>query len=136
LFKKALFTQFYINGAIVLFGTSVIVILSKPIMASYGPEFSKNTLVLIIVMLGCIPMQLAGIAGVVNKCVGNIWWGVLLNALWAVAILLATYKLIKYGAMGLAWASFIAYCFLLALTIIYVLWVFRTSPKLKEQRVL
>ncbi|MDR4503337.1 MAG: oligosaccharide flippase family protein [Candidatus Scalindua sp.] len=134
LFKKTLLTQIYLNGAIVLSGAVVISILSKPIMTTYGPEFSGNTLVLITVMLGCIPMQLAGIVGVVNKCVGNIWWGVLLNALWATAILLATSALVRYGALGLAWAFFIAYCFHFATTTIYVLCVFRTSPKLRMER--
>lgn len=136
LFKKTLLTQFYLNAAIALFGAVIIIILSKPIMNTYGPEFSGSTLVLIIVMLGCIPMELTSIVGVVNKCIGNIWWGVLLNVLWAIAILLASSTLVKHGALGLAWAFFIAYGFHLAFTTIYVFWVFRTSPKLRMERTL
>lgn len=134
LFKKMLFTQFYLNGSIVTFGSLIVMLLSKPIMGLYGPGFSNSALVLIIVMLSCIPMQLASVAGVVNKCVGNIWWGVLLNSLWAIVYLLSNACLIKYGVLGLSWATLISYCFHLIFTIIYMVWVFRTSPKLMTEK--
>ncbi len=130
LFKKTLFTQFCLNGTIVSLGALIVILLSKPIMNLYGPDFSDSALVLVLVMLSCIPMQLANVAGMVNKCVGNIWWGVLLNSLWGVAYLLSTAFLIGYGVLGLAWATVIAYCFHLSFTTIYMVWVFRTSPKL------
>lgn len=130
LFKKTLFTQFCLNGAIVSLGAMVVIVLSKPIMNLYGPEFSNSSPILILVMVSSIPMQLAGVAGMVNKCVGNIWWGVLLNSLWGVVFLLSTVFLIGYGVLGLAWATVIAYSFHLVFTTIYMVWVFRTSPKL------
>lgn len=132
LFKKTLFAQFWINGVIVTLGALIIILLSKPIMKMYGSEFNDSAVVLALIILSCVPMQLASVAGMVNNCVGKIWWGVLLNSLWALVYLLSTVFLIGYGALGLAWASVIAYCSHLVFTMIYIVWVFRTSPKLAE----
>jgi O-antigen/teichoic acid export membrane protein len=131
LFKKQLLAQMVLNGAIVSLGTLVVGILSRPIMSSYGPAFSQSASVLIIVMLASIPMQMGSVAGAVNKCAGNIWWGVLLNTMWAAVYLATSASLVKHGAMGLAWATLIAYSAHCLFTLVYVIWIFRTSPKLR-----
>ncbi len=133
LFKKTLGIQFGINAAIILLGACAVIFLSGPIMAFYGPEFTGTTSVLIVMMIGAIPMQLTNVAGLVNKSTGNVWWGLLLNSLWAMVLLLATFVLVKHGALGMAWAVFISYCFLFVLTMGYVYWIFQTNPKLKAE---
>jgi len=131
-FKKCLFTQFYMNGFIVFLGAFIVIVLSRPIMAFYGSEFRNNTLVLVLVILSTIPMQLTAVVGVANRCIGKIWWNVLLNGCWAAVYLLVTAALIKYGALGLAWATLVAYCLQFFLAATYIVWVFRTDPKLRN----
>jgi O-antigen/teichoic acid export membrane protein len=101
-------------------------------MIIYGSEFNNGALVLVLIMISSVPMQLATVAGMVNKCVGNIWWGVMLNSLWAAVYIVSTASLVEFGAIGLAWSTLIAYFCHLLFTTIYVYWVFRTSPKLNE----
>jgi len=129
-FRKTLYSQFYLNGGIALLSAVGVSILAKPILACYGPEFADNTFVLILVVLSTVPMQLTTVVGVANRCIGNIWWSVLLNALWAVVYLLATWLLVGYGALGLAWATLIAYMVQLVAAAVYILWALGGASKL------
>ncbi len=131
-FKKTLFAQFCINGMIVSMGAIVVIVFSDRIVQLYGIGYCNTSLTLKLIALGAVPMQLATVAGMVNKCVGNIWWGVLLNSLWAVAYIISTVLLVHHGAVGLASANVIAYCFHFVFTAIYMIWVFRTSPKIRN----
>ncbi len=135
LFKKTLFTQLWVNGLIVIVGAVVIGLLARPILSIYGPDYYDSYLVFLLIVLSCIPMQLAAVAGLVNKCVGNIWLGVLLNGLWALVYILSVSSLIEYGALGLAWATITSYCVHLLFTMVYIAWVFRNSHQLRTEAV-
>jgi O-antigen/teichoic acid export membrane protein len=129
-FKRALWTQFYLNGGIVTVGALLVVVFSRPIMASYGPEFRGDALVLILIILSTIPMQLTTVVGAVNRCMGTVWWNVLLNGLWAVALLFAAVRLVHYGAVGLAAAILAAYLVHFTAAMIYLAWALSRDPKL------
>ncbi len=130
-FKKALFAQLIINATIVCSFTMVVILSAHWIEKAYGDDFKNSATVIIIVLLSAIPMQLTAVCGFVNRCVGNIWWGVLLNSIWGTSYIMSVFLLVHKGAIGLAWATLIAYAIHLLTTSIYVVWVFRTSPKLK-----
>lgn len=108
-FRKMLLAQFYLVGVIATAGALVVLIFSKPIMASYGPDFKSDFLVLNLLILSTVPMQLTTVVGTVNRCIGRIWWNVLFNGVWGCTYLLATYILVGLGALGLALAILIAY---------------------------
>lgn len=129
-FKKVLMTQFYLTGIIVVGSALLVVVASRLIIASYGPEFEKAAPVLIIIILSTIPMQLTTVVGTFNRCIDNIWWNVFFNYLWAALLLLATIVWVKNGALGLAGAILFSYSIQFVAAIIYLAWVMRTSPKL------
>ena len=108
-FRKMFRAQFYFSGAITAGGALVVSILSKLIMAAYGPEFEADFLVLVLVIVSTVPMQLTSVVGTVNRCIGKIWWNALFNGLWAVAYLLGTILLIELKALGLACSFLIAF---------------------------
>lgn len=123
-FKQALSAQFCLNGTIAGLGAACVTILSKPIMASYGPEFQEDYPVLILVILSTVPMQLTAVVGAANRCMNKVWWNVILNGLWAVVFLLATLAFVDYGALGLAGATLLSYSLQFAVAALYLAVIF------------
>ncbi|MCH8044139.1 MAG: oligosaccharide flippase family protein [Planctomycetes bacterium] len=124
-FKKALFLNFCLTGAVVTLGACAVVVLSTPIMASYGADFANDSFVLVLIILSTIPMQLQAVVVAANRCMGKIWVNVCFNAIWAACFMLATVLLVEDGAVGIAWATLIAYSIRLAVSMVYFTLVIR-----------
>lgn len=131
LFLKTLKIQFLFNGGVTLCFAIVVSLLSKFIMGLYGEGFAQQNTVLIILAFSGVLMQLSGIMGLVNKSVGNIWYGATINGLWACMLIAGCRMLYGYGAVGLASAFLIAYTGHFIFCMIYVAFVLKFSSKLK-----
>lgn len=125
-FKKALFSQFCLNAAVVILGAVAVTILAAPIMASYGPDFADDSFVLVLIILSTIPMQLQAVVVAANRCMGKLWVNVIFNSIWAAAFMLGTVALVRHGAVGVAWAALIAYSIRLVVSMLYFVPVLRT----------
>lgn len=131
-FSKILKVQFLFNGSITLFFAIIISLLSRIIMSFYGEGFAQQNLVLVILSFTGVLMQLSGIMGLVNKSIGNIWYGAMLNGLWACMLIAGCNFFSDYGAVGLSIAFLMAYTGHFIFTMIYVGLVYKFSPKLKK----
>ena len=96
-----------VSGTVAFF----LVVAAGPIMRAYGPGFCQGADVLRIIALVTTLMAVNSVIGQAIASRGNMWIGLLFNALWAVVILGATYTLVQrgMGALGLAWAMLISY---------------------------
>jgi Na+-driven multidrug efflux pump len=131
-FLKILKIQSLFNGVVTLFFAIIVAVFSKVIMGFYGEGFAQQNTVLIILSFTGVFMQLSLIMGLVNKSVGNIWYGAMLNGLWAFILIVGSESLSEYGAVGLSIAFLIAYAAHFIFTLIYVGLVFKFSPKLRK----
>lgn len=129
-FKKALSTQFVGTALITVICAGLVACFGRGIMSCYGEGFSQHVPVLVVIMLTSVIVQLERVAGLVNQSTGAMWWGVLLNSIWAAMFLGLASPLIRDGALGLAYATLGSYVGFFAFSMLYVSHVFRTYPKL------
>ena len=88
-----------------------LVFLAEHIMLAYGSGFESGANVLRILSITAVLVAANNVVGQAIISKGKMWMGFLFNALWAVALISVSFLLIKigYGAMGLAYATLIAY---------------------------
>jgi O-antigen/teichoic acid export membrane protein len=104
---------------------TVFSLFSGTIMSIYGPAFSDGWLVLIIVSItACVYAILLPISNVIVAS-GNMWIGALMNAGWAIILIVSAVYLVKYGAIGLAIAFLIAYIFHFIWTLGYARYIIK-----------
>lgn len=86
-----------------------VALLSKMIMATYGPGFIEEWPVLALAAL--VAVIVVGIApvGQYLAAVNRMWVGLMMNFAWAIVFLLLTVVLVPYGAIGILASFGIAY---------------------------
>ena len=134
-FKKALFSQFLFNTTLTIVLAAVIALLAGRVVGLYGSDFEDAANVLQLMMLTSCVMVAAQVAGMVNKSTGTLWYGVSLNMIWAIVVILSSYWLVSRGAMGLTVAQLIAYATHLISTMVYISYLLHRSPALNSATV-
>lgn len=100
--------KLYALGCIII--TLPLCLLSRLIMSIYGKGFDEGAMVLCILTVGTSLWIINTVAGQAITSSGKMWWGFLLNALWAISLLLCSALMVsRFGAVGLALAFMIAY---------------------------
>lgn len=97
----------------------LIVSASRWIMKAYGTEFINGTYVLITLMVTSVFVSLSAIVGTAISSIGKRWHAAGLNLLWAILFLILSYKLVQYGAIGLAISYLLSYIIHFCNSIIY-----------------
>jgi O-antigen/teichoic acid export membrane protein len=108
-----------INGGLALFGALFIIIFSNQLLAIYGKEFGSGQIVLIYLAITAVFCSIAAVIGGSIASQGKMWWGFVLNFLWACVFISITWTFRTRGAIGLASAYLIAYFFHLITTGIF-----------------
>lgn len=86
-------------------------LLSNVIMTQYGNFFSEGSSVLIVILITATLSAIETPIGTLITASGRMWLGFFLNLAWAVVLLISSWFLISYGALGLAIAFLISYIF-------------------------
>jgi O-antigen/teichoic acid export membrane protein len=88
----------------------VTILGSQWIVAAYGPDFARAKPVLILLVLATALGSTAGVIGQAIASCGRMWWGLVLNCMWALVLLASAVCLVqRYGALGLAGAILLSY---------------------------
>jgi len=114
-YNKLLKYNIILNGGIAIIITVIVALFATTIMKCYGTEFVSGSFVLITLTTSTVFQSIGSIIGSAIVSTGRIWYGFWFNALWAVTLCGSSYVFIpKFGALGLALATLIAYAFHLA----------------------
>ena len=110
-YRKVLLLNLLLTSGVTLAVALPLVLLAHSVMSSYGPDFDRGAGVLRILALTTVLVAANSVIGQAIISKGKMWIGFTLNALWATAFLTCASMLINkgYGALGLAYASLIAY---------------------------
>lgn len=110
-YRKLLVFNVFLNAAIALVVVLPLMLLSRVIMSSYGPEFENGTSVLRVLAFSAVLAAVNYVVGQAIVSKGKMWIGFTFNSLWAIVLLITSWILLHkgYGALGLAYATFIAY---------------------------
>ena len=110
-YRKVLVLNLFLNFGIVLAVVLPLVLLAHFIMSAYGPGFEKGTSVLRALAFSAVLVAVNRVVGQAIISKGKMWIGFTFNALWAIALLTTASILLHkgYGALGLAYATLIAY---------------------------
>jgi O-antigen/teichoic acid export membrane protein len=109
-FRKVFYTNLGVS-----FGVAAVIALSVVgcapfIMRSYGRAFAGGEAILIVLSAVAVVGATLDVVGQTIASEGRMWFGFLLNAIWAVVLLGASLLLIPgRGALGMALANLIAY---------------------------
>lgn len=110
-YKRVLLYNIWFNAGVTLAVALGISIVAPFIMASYGKEFRAGHMVLVVLSVSAVLNATLGVIGQAIASEDRMWWGMLLNSLWGGVLILSTWYLVGYGAIGLALAILIAYAF-------------------------
>lgn len=110
-YQKVLKYNLFFNTGISFIIIIPLFFMAKSIMSAYGPGFETGFNVLRILALTASLISLNNIVGQVIASKSKMWAGLVFNAMWAIALLSLTWIFINtgFGAIGLAYAMFIAY---------------------------
>lgn len=106
---KVLWTGIVANTTLALFAAAGVILFSRTIMGIYGKGFVGGTPVLICLVLSGVVAAAVGSVGHAITSSGRMWWGFMLNFIWAVALVASLWLLRRQGAYGYAVANLIAY---------------------------
>ena len=107
--QKVLLLAMAGNAAIVLPFAVVGSLASPLIMELYGESFVGGWPVLAVALATAALLSVQFPVGQLITASGRMWIGFLTNLLWAGVILVTTLILVRFGAMGVAWARLVAY---------------------------
>lgn len=98
-----------LGGALSLAVAVPLAVASPFVMASYGPEFRECSWTLVWLALSAVfaASTIAPAQAIASQ--GRMWWGFLLNLVWALSLLTGARFLTGRGAAGLALAMLISY---------------------------
>jgi len=102
---------------------------AKWIMQIYGSAFAQGAEVLGVMVLTTVFSSTASVIGTAISSVGRRWYGTALNFLWASTFVISTLMLVRYGAIGLAFAYLISYITHAITSTLYILLFFKSSLK-------
>lgn len=111
--KKLLYFNMLINAAIALGSALVLILLSPYLLRVYGNEYVKGSYTFNIVIASTVFVSVASVTGQLIAGKMKMWYGFLLNIIWAAFIIALSHYFIKtksMGAEGLALAYFLSYC--------------------------
>jgi O-antigen/teichoic acid export membrane protein len=110
LFRKLLHVNLLLSFGLSAFVAAPIVIYSSWIMKAYGQDFLAGRSVLILMVLAAVVSSTAAVIGQAIASLDRMWWGFILNSVWALVLLASAALLVpRYGALGLAGAFFASY---------------------------
>jgi len=111
-YRKVLILNIFLNAGIALAVVLPLVLFARLVMSAYGPGFEQGISVLRILAFTSVLIATNSVVGQAIISKGKMWMAFTFNALWAIALLTTTSILLYkgYGALGLACATFIAYC--------------------------
>lgn len=84
-------------------------LLSNLLMSQYGNSFNEGSLTLIIILITATFLAIETPIGTIITASGRMWLGFYLNVAWAFVLIIASWFLVSYGAIGLALAFLISY---------------------------
>ncbi|MBI2677652.1 MAG: oligosaccharide flippase family protein [Candidatus Koribacter versatilis] len=125
-YMKVLTTGILANTLVALVAAGAVILLSRPIMASYGSSFVSGVPALVLLVLAAVISAAVWCVGQAIASSGNMWWGFALNLVWAVALVSFLWLFRQSGAYGYALATLIAYG-IHVFTSAYVFW--RIHPR-------
>lgn len=112
-YQKILLLNVCLNSGIALSIVIPLSLFAYFIMGAYGPGFDKGTGVLRALSLSAVLSAANSVVGQAIISKGKMWTGLVFNSLWAITLLTTALILLQkgYGAIGLAYATLIAYVF-------------------------
>ena len=109
-FRKVFWTNLTMSGSIAAVLAVAVTIAAPFIMATYGNGFLAGQTILIVLCGVAVITATLNVVGQAIASEGHMWFGFLLNTVWAGALMSAGWALIpRQGALGLALANLIAY---------------------------
>jgi len=108
-YKKVLWLNIVFTGSVALFVAVPIAALSSFIMASYGTDFKEGWITLVLLSAVAVITATLNVVGQAIASASKMWSGFILNLIWAVTFLVATWFLKDLGATGLALATLLSY---------------------------
>jgi len=131
-YRKVLVLNIFLSFGVALVIVLPLVLFAHFIMSAYGPGFENGTDVLRVLAFSGLLVAANNVVGQAIISKGKMWVGFTFNALWAIAYLSTTSILLHkgYGALGLAWATLIAYVLHTGWQSVYLAAVLRRSGNL------
>jgi O-antigen/teichoic acid export membrane protein len=108
-YRKVLLYNVYFNGAIALAATLFISLFAPIILKGYGDGFESGRWVLVVLCLSGVLATITNVTAQLLASEDKMWWGMLLNLVWAATLIGSSSLYVHKGAYGLALASLIAY---------------------------
>lgn len=121
-FDKILKINVFLNILVSLILAILISLFSTYIMNFYGKGFVEHKMVLIVLAMSTVLISINNVVGQAIVGQGKMWFGFLINFIWAVILLLVSYFFVKFnfGAIGLAFSLLISYGFHTVIQGVYV----------------
>ncbi len=107
--RRVLRLSVLLNASLVIPVVAAGCLASPWIMGSYSPGFVSQWKTLVVVLVTASLLAVPGPVGQVIAAAGRLWASALLNIVWAISFLTATFLFAGHGALGLAGARAIAY---------------------------
>jgi O-antigen/teichoic acid export membrane protein len=128
-YRKVLILNIWLNLGIALAVVLPLTLCAYYIMSAYGPDFAQGAGVLRVLSFSAVLIAVNDVVGQAITSKGKMWAGFTFNFLWGISLLvIATIFLHSgYGALGLAYATFIAYVLHTVWQFIYFIFVFKTN---------
>jgi O-antigen/teichoic acid export membrane protein len=109
-FKKLLRANLTLSFGLSALIAAPIVLCSHWIMKVYGRGFKSGNQVLTLLVVATVISSTAAVVGQAIASLDKMWWGLVLNSVWAVVLLGGSAILVpRYGALGLAEAFLVSY---------------------------
>ena len=108
-YRKVVLYNVYFNAGIALVVASVVYAFSPLILKTYGPGFESGRPVILVLALSAVLSATIGVSGQFIASEDRMWWGLFLNLIWAVTLIIGTWFLVGRGALGLSLAYLLAY---------------------------
>lgn len=119
-YKKTLAANFALTALLAIVCWAAVAAFSYLIMGSYGKDFIGGRLTLIVLCFSAVFHVMGIVGGQVIVSTGKMWDSLLINTIWAAAMIVSAYYLSGMGSIGLAWSYLIAYFVLFITAAFYV----------------
>jgi O-antigen/teichoic acid export membrane protein len=109
-FNKLLRANLLLSFGLSALISAPIILCSSWIMKAYGPDFLIGRPVLVLLVVATVISSTAAVIGQAIASLDKMWWGFILNSVWALVLLVSAALLVPhYGALGLAGAFLASY---------------------------
>jgi O-antigen/teichoic acid export membrane protein len=121
-FWRMIRLAFVANSAVTGTAALIVSILAKPILGLYGDAFLVGWPTLCLLCFTTVLISTINVIGAIIASSMTMWWGFLLNLLWAIAFVTFSTFWVQYGHFGWASAFFCSYVCHLAWTSWFLLY--------------